>query len=249
MKNIDETITTVFDRIGQYRENQKRKKQILVRTVTPLCCLCILAAIGFAVWGQGQTPDTQQFTMEEPPVTTAPAASSPGLTEPTHPISSNKIIIHPIENAPQSDMYIYLGADDFVPMNKDEMEAYYGCDVFPDVPDDISPKENQHWGIYRKDQGTGEIYHDQIRQEYENADQSRVLVVETCKGRLPFHCCIVCLPEEEENSIINGHEVTIGLSEYGYYAVSFFYKDVGFYIFADGITEDELIGIISSLIV
>lgn len=249
MKNIDDTIQTVSDRIGQYHAKQKRRKDILVRTVTPLCCLGIIAVLGIAVWGQGKSPDTPQFTMEQPLSTTTPTVTTPSVTEPTQPISSNKIVIHPLENTIQSDMYIYLGRDDFIPMNKEEMVAYYGCNVFPEIPDDISLRENQHWGIYRRDKGTGEMYHDQIRQTYENEDQSRVLVVETCKGRLPFHCCIVCLPEEEENSVINGHEVTIGLSEYGYYAVSFFYQDVGFYIFADGITEDELISIISSLIV
>ena len=144
-------------------------------------------------------------------------------------------------------MYIALMRDDFIPMNKEEMVAYYGCNVFPEIPDDSSLRENQHWGIYKKNQGTGEIYHDQIRQNYENVDQSRRLVVETRKGCLPFFDFII-LYDEEENSIINGHEVTIGLSKYGY-EVWFFYQGVGFYIFADGITEDELISIISSLIV
>ena len=247
MKNIDETVSTVLDRIGQYHEHQKRKKEIIVRTVTPLCCLCIIAAIGFAVWGQGKTPDAPQFTMEQPLSTTAPTVTTPGVTEPTQPISSNKIIIHHLENTIQSDMYIYLGRDDFIPMNQEEMVVYYGCNVFPAIPDDISLRKNQHWGIYRRDKGTGEMYHDQIRQTYENEDQTRRLVVETRKGCLPFFDFII-LYDEEENSIINGHEVTIGLSEYGY-EVWFFYQDVGFYIFADGITEDELINIISSLIV
>lgn len=247
MKNYDETINTVFDRIGQYKEKQKRKKEIIVRTVTPLCCLCAIAVIGFSVWGQGKTPDTPQFTMEEPLSTTTPFASTPGLTEPTQPISPNKIIIHPLDNSIPQNMYIALFRDDFIPMNKDEMADYYGCNVFPEIPDDLSPKENQHWGIYRRNQGTGEIYHDQNRQTYENMDQSRGLVVETRKGRLPFFDFVIP-PDEEENSIINGHEVTIGLSEAGY-EVWFLYKDVGFYIFADGITEDELVSIISSLIV
>ena len=247
MKNYDETISTVFDRIGQYHKHQKRKKEIVVRTVTPLCCLCAIAVIGFAIWGHGKTPDTPQFTMEEPLSTTTPVISSPGLAESTQATSSNKIIIHPMEDTVPSNMYIALFRDDFIPMNKDEMADYYGYNVFPEIPDDLSPKENQHWGIYRKNQGTGEIYHDQNRQTYENTDQSRGLVVETRKGRLPFFDFVIPA-DEEENSIINGHEVTIGLSEAGY-EVWFLYKDVGFYIFADGITEDELISIISSLIV
>ena len=247
MKNIDETVNTVFDRIGQYHANQKHKKEILVKTVTPLCCLCVIAAIGLAVWGHGQAPDTPRFTMEESPATTTPTATSPGVTEPTQATSSNKIIIHPLENTVQSDMYIALLRDDFIAMDKEEMVAYYGCNVFPDVPQDISLSDKQSWGIYKRNQGTGEIYHDQIRQEYEGEDQSRRLVIETRKGKLPYFDFFI-LPDDEEKSIINGYEVTIGLSEYGY-EVWLLYKDVGFYIFADGITEEELVDIIASLIV
>ena len=247
MKNIDETIQTVSDRIGQYHAKQKRRKEIIVRTVTPLCCLCAIAVIGFAVWGQGKSPDTPQFTMEQPLSTTTPTVTTPSVTEPTQPISSNKIVINPMEDALPNTMGIAIHGKDFIPMNKEEMVTYYGCNVFPDIPDDISISNKQSWGIYRRNQGTGEIYWDQIRQDYKNADQSRRLVVETRKGCLPFFDFII-LYDEEENSIINGHEVTIGLSEYGY-EVWFFYQGVGFYIFADGITEDELINIISSLIV
>ena len=157
MKNYDETISTVFDRIGQYHEHQKRKKEIIVRTVTPLCCLCIIAAIGFAVWGQGKTPNSPQFTMEQPLSTTTPTVTTPSVTEPTQPISSNKIVINPMEDALPNTMGIARHGKDFIPMNKEEMVAYYGCNVFPDVPDDISLK-GQHWGIYRRNQGTGEIY-------------------------------------------------------------------------------------------
>ena len=152
-----------------------------------------------------------------------------------------------MEDALPNIMGIARHGKDFIPMNKEEMVAYYGYNVFPEVPDDISISNKQSWGIYRRNQGTGEIYWDQIRQDYKNADQSRRLVVETRKGALPFFDYII-LPDEEEKSIINGQEVTIGLSEYGY-EVWLFYKDVGFYIFADGITEEELISIISSLII
>ncbi len=245
MKTYEETVDTVFDRIKQYREKQKRRKDILVRTVPPLCSLCVITVLGFAIWGNRQTSDVPDFTTEELLSTTTPIASSPGLTQTTPAISSNKIIIHPMENATPSNMGIALLLDDFIPMNKDEITAYYGCDVFPDIPDDISLKD-QYWGIYRNNKGAGEIYHDQIKQSYQNKDQTRVLVVETRKGCLPFFDFLIPVAEEE-NSIINGHEVTIGLSEYGY-EVWFFYQEVGFYIFADGFTEEELISVIESLI-
>lgn len=50
MKSYDETINTVFDRIGEYKTAQKRKKKIIVRTVLPACCVALAAAIGIGVW-------------------------------------------------------------------------------------------------------------------------------------------------------------------------------------------------------
>ena len=52
----------------------------------------------------------------------------------------------------------------------------------------------------------------------------------------------------EEKSIINNFEVIIGLSEDGYYYSEFMYKGVGFLIDADGVTEDEFVAIISSIL-
>ena len=52
----------------------------------------------------------------------------------------------------------------------------------------------------------------------------------------------------EEYSVINGTKVAIGLSDSGYYYAEFLYKDVGFRLIANGISEEELVAILSSLI-
>lgn len=41
MKNYDETINSVFDKIESYNKEQKRKKNFLIKTVMPLSCLCL----------------------------------------------------------------------------------------------------------------------------------------------------------------------------------------------------------------
>ena len=53
---------------------------------------------------------------------------------------------------------------------------------------------------------------------------------------------------ETESSVIKGEDVAIGITDNGNYCVWFMHNDVGFYIFANGITEDELISVIESLI-
>ena len=52
----------------------------------------------------------------------------------------------------------------------------------------------------------------------------------------------------EGKSVINNVDVLIGLTENGYYYSEFMYKGVGFLINADGVTEEEFVAIISSII-
>lgn len=53
MKNYDETINSVFDRINEYEVERKRKRKVITRTVTSLCCLCLVALLGIGVWQSG----------------------------------------------------------------------------------------------------------------------------------------------------------------------------------------------------
>lgn len=50
MKNYDETISSVFDRISEYEVEKKRKRKMVTRTVTSLCCFCLVALLGIGVW-------------------------------------------------------------------------------------------------------------------------------------------------------------------------------------------------------
>ncbi|MBQ8740557.1 MAG: hypothetical protein IJY79_03280 [Clostridia bacterium] len=62
MKSYDETINTVFDRIGEYKTAQKRKKKIITRTLLPVCSVVLITVIGICVWQSG-------ILKSEPPVT------------------------------------------------------------------------------------------------------------------------------------------------------------------------------------
>ena len=259
MKNIDETITTVFDRMENYKAAQKRKQKVAATIAIPICACCIFAFLGFGISNSMQppTPDTgkqmisgtvpaDKITVPDP---TLPKDETP-VSEPTEPSvnNGNKIVITFVDREIKEEMGIALFRDDFISMTKDELTAYYGCTVFPDVPDDISPREEQHWGLYRRNQGTGEIYYEQNRQAYENADKSRGLIVETRKGRHPFFDFVI-YPDVEEYSTIRGIDVVIGQYSDGSYCVWFLHNNVGYYLNAVGLTQDELIGIIESLIV
>lgn len=51
-----------------------------------------------------------------------------------------------------------------------------------------------------------------------------------------------------KKSVINNIEFVIGLTENGYYYSEFMYNGVGFLIDAEGVTEEEFIAIITSII-
>jgi hypothetical protein len=50
MKNYNEMANDVFRRIDEYKEKQRRKRKVMIRAVSSLCCVCLAAFIGFGVW-------------------------------------------------------------------------------------------------------------------------------------------------------------------------------------------------------
>lgn len=80
MKSYNETVNNVFRRINEYETVQKRKRKIISRTVTSLCCACMIAIIGIgshnimtsSPWGNEQTesnhnnPDMTQASAKPP---------------------------------------------------------------------------------------------------------------------------------------------------------------------------------------
>ena len=258
MKNYEETIDTVFDRIKKYKTVQTHRRKIAATIAIPVCACCVITVLGFGIGKSKQSPapntgdqtissttPSERITLSDP---TLPTDETP-VSDPTMSSAENgnKIVIFSVDRIVKEEMGIALFRDDFISMTKDELTDYYGCNVFPDVPSDITPKE-QRWGLYRRNQGTGDIYYEQNRQAYENADQSRVLVVETRKGRHPFFDFVI-FPDAEEYSTIRGQDMVIGQYSDGSYCAWFLYNNVGYYLYANGLTQDELVAIIESLIV
>ncbi len=50
MKSYDETVNSVFKRIDDYKIAQKRKRKIIIRTVTPICCVSLVVLLGIGLW-------------------------------------------------------------------------------------------------------------------------------------------------------------------------------------------------------
>lgn len=249
MKNYDELTNDLLERRDRYVAEQKRKRKTVMSMVTPFCCVCLVALLGFGMWQGGMFITT-------PPDKTLEDALYPGIKDnfdeskgesPDNPAANNKIVINSIDGISADKFNIALKVDDFVKMTREEMIEYYGVDYVPDVPTDIKAWEDERSGIYKRDGGTGEVYWDADILNYSNEDFTRSVHVEVDKGSYVLQDYLF-FKGTEEKSIINNHEVLIGLSENGYYYSEFMYNGVGFLIDAEGVTEDEFVAIIASII-
>ena len=233
MKNSNEMVRSLLERKAEYEENQKRKKKIITRTVTTFSCICLAVLVGFGFWHGSNNVKSEPNTPES---TEASAAN-------------NKIVVQQIDNISGDGgrkMNIDLDWDDFVELDKTALVNYYGTNLFPEVPADLKEWEDSN-GIYKRNGGTGEVYYDNIILNYSNDDFSRSVNIETEKNVMPKSDCAF-FSEIENNSTINNTAVGIGKTDDGYYYAQFIYRGVGFRLICNGLTESEVVDVISSLI-
>ena len=53
MKNTNEMVNSLLERREHYEAEQKKKRSIITRTVTSICCFCLVVLLGFGVWQSG----------------------------------------------------------------------------------------------------------------------------------------------------------------------------------------------------
>lgn len=258
MKNYNEMANDVLRRIEEHKTIQRNRRRTISRIVTPLCCFCLVAVLGFGMWHGGMFGTTPPAISGEqtlsgdnsnnnPNESTSPNNNQQNQDGQTDVPNNNKIVINSINGISADKMNVALMGDDFVEMTREEMITYYGVDYIPDVPADIKAWEDERSGIYKRNGGTGEVYWDADVLNYSNEDFTRSVHVEVDKGSYVLQDYLF-FKGTEEKSIINNFEVLIGLSENGYYYSEFMYNGVGFCIDAEGVTEDEFVAIIASII-
>ena len=253
MKNYDDITNDLLERRDRYIVHQQTKQKRVMHWAACFGCFCIAALVCVGIWRGGSfnvvqpNPVTPSQTLED--------ALYPGIKDTfdekngesvSDPTANNKIIVHRVTGSISSDMSIALMLDDFVPMTREEMIEYYGMDFIPDVPTDMQLMDTQ-FGVFKRGGGTGEVYWDQTLLACKNEVGSKSARVNIAKGKMPFMDCIFYDPEMEK-SIINNLEVLIGQNENEIYIAEFMHQNVGFMISADGLTEDEFIAIIASII-
>lgn len=236
MKTYNEMAENALERIREREKALKKRKKILIGTLTPALCICIAVLTGFGL---------HRNTLDAVP---SPQAN---ITE-----TEEHDIIYINENADISDgalkMNIGLKWEDFVKMSPEELEAYYGTKIFPDIPADLkmwdSEEDSVGYGIFRRNKGKGEAYYDHTVWNYSNAAYTRDVNIEIEKGRIPY--VDFASPDEEDyqKSVLSGCEVYLDHTEGGYYHARFMHNGVGFFLTADGLTEEEFISTVRSLL-
>ena len=244
MKSYEEMSRNVIARINEHEEKVKKQRRVLTKVVAPIGCVCLIALAGFGI---------SQFKSEPP--TLIDNTASQGIEDTSEDNregapSKNIIVINELEEIPaDQEMLFALHTKDRIEMTPEELTEYYGTNVFPSVPSDFVIQEG-FYGIYKREGGTGELYWDVNKIQYSPERERRWIAVNVRKGAIPVDFMGV-FNDPEGRSVINNIEVGIGriVDEYAdiYYA-EFMYKNVGFKICADSVTEEELVSIIASLL-
>lgn len=81
MKNCDEMVNSLLERRDRYATEQKRKRKVITRTVTSMCCVCLVALFRFGVPESGLFDTTPPVTNGN--VTHFPNNYSPNGSEKT----------------------------------------------------------------------------------------------------------------------------------------------------------------------
>lgn len=133
-------------------------------------------------------------------------------------------------------------------MKNHRRQAILVCDFLPKGKRKICRRTKKKTsGIFKRNGGAGEVYWDADILNYSNEDFTRNLWLEADKGSSVLRD-YVYFDGTEEKSVINNVEILIGVNDDGCYYAEFMYKGVGFLLEADGVTQDEFVSVISSVI-
>lgn len=253
MKTYEEIANRVFERRDAYNRKKAMQRRIIGGVMAAAACVCLIVL--FSVGGQLKTaPDDRSaigmydgridgiwggHSYKEGDETSVSYAVSDASKETA--ININHINAIPTEKL-QSECPLL--EEDRVILDKAGINKYYGTDIFPYAPDDLEPDTKARYLIYRHE---GVVYWDQNFLNYANGDGSRRLYIEVKKGTLPVTDMLSSA--DFKVSRIGGTDVCIAYSkESGQYYAELMYRDTGFRIVADGLSQNEVVNVLKSLL-
>ena len=277
MKTSEEMTNDVFRRMEEYETKQKQRRKTLKKTAIGIGCAALVAAGGVGVWQSGalrtsvepaQPIIEQDIQMQVTATTTAAITAAVTTPVTTNPVSTGTaptqtasspaaaatsqtwddlVQINRMAEPEEVTAYFALMCDDHVIMSEDELAGYYGVRISPTVPVDLTSSDpDASRFIYRREGGTGEVYYDVQHYSFANGDLSRLLTVEAAKSTNLLDYSK--LFETGDLSRVHDVDVLIGQSGDGSYFAQFRQGEMQYHVFALGLTPDETVAVIASLI-
>ncbi|GEM_PF-1711847 len=163
------------------------------------------------------------------------------------------IVINELKDFPSMEMDIGLFWDDYIPLNIDELNEYYGIDIRPGYLPETLEKEPVvdvtygNLGIFKRKDGT--VYYDNNELKYQNKDKTQSVVISAAKGHLPKYDVTNLYEGNLQTSDICGNTVSISHyenEEGEHYYAEFLYNGVGFNIWGSNIEKDDFIKMLAS---
>lgn len=65
MKSSEEMVNSLLERRDKYAAEKKKKRTIITRTVTSMCCVCLVVLLGFGMWQGGMFDTTPPATLND----------------------------------------------------------------------------------------------------------------------------------------------------------------------------------------
>lgn len=221
-------------------------KKISVKTPKLKAAVAVLTAcVALTLPACGKdVPADAEITLSPAPTETASAAPA------DNPIKINIIAELPAAEAVEDKLEVVRNKNDVTTLDYNQALEYFKTEVYPQVPEDLAPEaENGVFEIYRHDKGKGEVYRDVFVLNYSNTDMSRHVNVEGSTQKYTLEEIEQWHGAGYKLSVINGESVYFALNDgSGYYFAQFEHNGVGFRIIMAGLTEDEAIKTVASLI-
>ncbi len=250
MKNCNEMVISLHERRAKYETERKKRNRVIYGSAVSAFSVCLVALIGFVIAESGWLNLGSELSAEDSIyIGVKDNFDELGGESPTDPAANNRIVINRVDGLSfdRAKLNINLNLDDIIQMDETQICEYYGVNIFPTVPDDLKGIDQGPYNIYVRDGGDGEVYWDQIVLSFDNYDFSRNINMEIKKGALPL-LDYGFGNDEPEKSVINNWEVTIYEDSDGNMSALCMYRDVGFCVNSRGLTQDEFIATVSSLI-
>ena len=232
MKSYEEVTRDLLKRRDEYEVQKTQRRRTAFRIAMPVCAAALAVAAGIGLW--------QRETIAKLPI-------FDGNIQSTISNPMKDILFFEKNNIEFASLDIGLEPEDFVSMSLDEMLEYYGAEIRPDVPEDLKLGDCEY-GIYKKDGGSGEVYWDNTNLYYSDDTYNRILSVDIAKGRIP-PTCVVVESDDMKKSVISGAEVLlVNVRKDALYA-EFTVANVGFRINARGLSREEFVEVVRSIII